>query len=277
MRSSSAVRRASFSLFALVCLPALALAQPSAVPASIGSEPSAKVWLDNCKELEEYLKTAEVIKLDEIGLGVTKPKRATLAPGGPFGFMAWKTIRPGIHGGFWESYRSEIAAYELDKLLGLGMIPPTVERRVNGDRGAAVMWAAPTKSFKDLGGPPSAPPVHLERWNRQLIRAKMFDNLIYNKDPNLGNWLVDPAWNLILIDHTRSFTNGTAMAHQMTRIDVELWERMKALTEETLTPVLKDWLSKGDIREILKRRDKMADVIGQMVKDRGEAAVFVRN
>ena len=47
----------------------------------------------------------------------------------------------------------------------------------------------------------------------------MFDNLICNVDPNLGNWLVDPSWNLILIDHTRSFTTKKDMVHQMTRID----------------------------------------------------------
>ena len=68
--------------------------------------------------------------------------------------MAWKAIKPGRKDGYWESYKSEIAAYELDKLLGLGMIPPTVEKRVKGELGAAVMWASPTKSFKELGGVP---------------------------------------------------------------------------------------------------------------------------
>ena len=54
----------------------------------------------------------------------------------------------------------------------------------------------------------------------------MFDNLIGNKDPNLGNWLVDPAWNLILIDHTRAFTSDKDMVHKtMNRIDGALWER----------------------------------------------------
>ena len=96
---------------------------------------------------------------------------------------------------------------ELDKLLDLQMIPPTVEKRVKGELGAAVMWVKPVRSFKELGGPPTPPPTYQAKWNRQLLRAKMFDCLIYNKDPNLGNWLVDPAWNLILIDHTRSFTS----------------------------------------------------------------------
>ena len=70
--------------------------------------------------------------------------------------IAFKPIRPGNYHGHFESYESEIAAYELDKLLGLGMTPPTVEKRIAGDVGAAVMWAAPTRSFTEFGGPPSA-------------------------------------------------------------------------------------------------------------------------
>lgn len=237
---------------------------------------SAKTWLESRQAYEDYLRSAEVIKMEEIGLGVTKPRRAYLAPGGLVDRMAWKTITPGIHQGFWESYKSEIAAYELDKLLGLDMIPPTVERRVKGEIGAAVMWASPTKSFKDLGGPPAAPPDTLAAWSRQLIGAKMFDNLICNIDPNLGNWLVDPAWNLVLIDHTRSFTTKKDMVHQMTRIDQDLWERMKALTVESLTPALGKWIGSREVRAIIERRDRMQVVVDKLVAAKGPAAVFVR-
>jgi hypothetical protein len=237
---------------------------------------SAKTWIDQRAQIEAYLTTVEVVKLEDIGTGVTNPKRGELAPGGPVAAIAWKSIRPGRYNGFWESYKSEIAAYELDKLLELNMIPPTVERRVKNDMGPAVMWATPTKSFKELGGPPTAPPAHFESWNRQIIRAKMFDNLIYNKDPNLGNWLVDPAWNLILIDHTRALTSGRDIVHQMTRIDADFWERMKALTEESLTAAIGKWVGRGEIRSILQRREKMQEIIDKMVAERGAAVVFVR-
>lgn len=249
----------------------ITLAQQAAAEAA-----NAKIWLEQRQVLEDYLRTAEVVKMEDIGLGVTKPKRAYLAPGGPVDRMAWKPIRPGIYSGFWESYKSEIAAYELDKLLGLEMIPPTIERRVKGDTGAAIMWVSPTKSFKELGGPPSPPAVKLVAWNRQVIRAKMFDNLICNIDPNLGNWLVDPSWNLILIDHTRSFTTKKDMAHELTRVDRELWDRMKALTVESLTPALEKWMGKGEIRAIIERRDRMQGVIDKLVAAKGEAAVFVQ-
>ncbi|MCI0407545.1 MAG: hypothetical protein L0191_03100, partial [Acidobacteria bacterium] len=185
---------------------AMAIPGPVEAIQSAGETVNAKVWIGRAPEYEDYLKNAEVARMEEIPVGVTKPMRAYLAPGGLCESMSFKQIKAGRYSGFWESYQAEIAAYELDKLLDMQMIPPTVEKRVKGNLGAAILWVKPVKSFKELGGPPAAPPQHLEAWNRHLIRAKMFDNLIYNKDPNLGNWLVDPAWNLIVIDHTRAFT-----------------------------------------------------------------------
>jgi hypothetical protein len=248
----------------------LALAQSAPAPAS------AKTWLDQRQAMEDYLRTAEVIKMEDIGLGVTKPRRAYLAPGGPFDRMAFKTIKPGYHSGFWESYKSEVAAYELDKFLALEMIPPTVERKVKNETGAAVMWVSGIKSFGELGGPPTPPPAQVAAWSRQLIRAKMFDNLICNIDPNLGNWLVDASWNLILIDHTRSFTTKKDVPHEMTRVDRELWNRMKALTVESLTPILGQWMGEKEIRAIVERRDRLQGMIDKLVASKGEAAVFVQ-
>ena len=237
---------------------------------------SARTWLGQAEEIEQFIRDAEVVGIEEIGVGVTNPKRADLAPGGLVDRIAFKPLRPGRYIGAWESYLSEIAAYELDKLLELGMTPPTVEKRVEGDVGAAIMWAAPTQSFKEMGGPPSPPSTHVGRWNYQLIRAKMFHNLIYNKDPNLGNWLVDPVWNLILVDNSRAFTTDDKMVHKLTRVDQDLWDRFEALDEPSLTAALSDWLGEGEIRAILERRDTMGEKIEEMVAERGEAAVFVR-
>ncbi len=265
------------SIFLLAFSLALIASASWAGTQATAEEPvSAKIWVGRAQEFEDFLASAELDRLEEIPVGVTKPQKGYFVAGGILESMSFKGIQPGRYKGFWESYRSEIAAYELDKLLGLQMIPPTVEKRVKGSLGAAVMWVKPVKSFKELGGPPTPPSVHSARWNRQILRAKMFDCLIYNKDPNLGNWLVDPAWNLILIDHTRSFTADKKMAHDLQRVDSELWQRMKALNEEQLTQALDKWLDKGMIRGILARRDMMQVHIDKLVAEKGEAAVFVR-
>jgi hypothetical protein len=150
------------------------------------------------------------------------------------------------------------------------MVPPTVERRMQGDLGAAVMWASPTQSFKDLGGVPGQgnvkgpPPAMFAAWVRQLTKAKMFDNLIGNTDPNLGNWLVDPEWNLILIDHTRAFTSTKNLYHQLSQVDAELWEKMKGLDEPGLTSALGQWLDKDAIKGILERRTRMQQAFDKL-------------
>jgi hypothetical protein len=275
-RRMSVMRRRSIVSAAL----ALALVTVSAdtswrLHAQPAESGGARIWIGQRLAIEQYLRTADVVTIETISVGVTAPRRVQTAPGGPIDGFTWKPIRPGRYRGFWESYKSEIAAYELDKLLALDMMPPAVERTVDGEIGAAVMWVSPTKSFKELGGVPRPPPAQRERWNRQIIRAKMIDNLIANIDPNLGNWLVDPEWSVILIDHSRAFTVTAAMTHAMTRIDTDLWARIQALDRNGLAAALGPWLSGGEIDALLRRRDAMTKIIAALVAKRGRAAVFV--
>jgi len=62
---------------------------------------------------------------------------------------------------------------------------------------------------------------------------------------------------------------------QMTRIDRELFDRLKALDEATLMREIKPWvLSGGSVRDILKRRDKIVAQFDRFASEKGEAAVF---
>jgi hypothetical protein len=260
---------------AVVIPPPPAVAQ---APADPSAEVSAKTWLGNHAEIETFIRTASVVGDESLPIGVTKPRRLRLEPGGPVDYVAFKSVPRGRVGGFMENYKSEIAAYELDKLLGLGMVPPTVEKRVKGVLGAAVMWCSPLRSFTDMGGIPdtaSVPPRYRAAWVRQMVRAKMFDNLIGNKDPNEGNWLVDPSWNLIVIDKTRAFTTDRDLAHEsMANVDEELWERMQTLTEESLTAAIGSWVGRSQIRAILERRKRMQQMFDALIAPRGEAGLM---
>lgn len=265
-----------FILGLVVATPVAQTPQPAAAPA----DACARVWVGREAEFEQFLKTAKITGMKEVPVGVTRPSRAYFEPGGLAESMAWKPIPPGLKNGFYESYKSEIAAYELDKLLGLGMVPPTVERQVERVDGAAVLWASPTKSFKELGGVPGQagvpgpPSAKVAGWTRAVVRAKMFDNLIANKDPNLGNWLVDPDWHLLLIDHSRSFTTVKSLVHKMDNIDGPLWEKFKGLDEASLDQALGKWVGKAEIRAILDRRELLAKEVDRLVKAKGESAIF---
>ncbi len=119
-----------------------------------------------------------------------------------------------MQSGYFESYKSEVAAYELDKLLGLNMVPVVVERRVNNDLGAAVMWIEGVRSWETVQPLPKP-----ATWGFQLARMKMFDDLIGNSDRNKGNLLVDADWHIYLIDHSRAFVTDSKLPQELQNID----------------------------------------------------------
>jgi hypothetical protein len=258
---------------AVLVLAVLATAIAAPLPAQ--DQPAcARTWVGREAEIEAYLKEAKVAKFEATQVGITKPSKALLEPGGPVEAMAWKALPPRLQSGYWESYKSEIAAYELDKLLDLQMVPPKVERTLRGSVGVAVMWASPAASFRERGGVPPPPSGKIPQWTRQLVRAKMFDNLIANIDPNLGNWLVDPDGHIILIDHSRAFTRTKRLVHTLNNVDQPLWDRMKALDEASLTRVLRPWLGKHEIRAILDRRDRLGKEIDELIASKGASVIF---
>jgi hypothetical protein len=232
---------------------------------------SSRVWQGRHAEIEEFLRITPFAKVQEVPIGVTKPMRGYFPEGGLVRSAAWKQLPPGRAKGFWESYRSEIAAYELDKLFELDMVPPVVEKRWKSELGAAVLWVEAVRSWKEVENLPK--PVH---WNIQVVRMKMFDNLIGNIDRNAGNLLVDGEWNLYLIDHSRAFVTDAKLPTAMTRVDQVLWDRMLALDEATLTTTLGKWVDRSSIRAMLKRRDGMKAAIDQMLKTKPQGLVFVK-
>jgi hypothetical protein len=261
------VRQRAALTAAALALSLVAIRAQNAAPHGV------KSWIGRADEMEAYLKTADVDRMEGTSVGVTKPRHAFLKPGGPFSEMAWKVLPPGMYNGYHESYKTEVAAYEIDKLLELNMVPPTVERTVNGQTGAAVMWINGTKNFKELGGVPSPPARFIGLWNRELVDAKMFDDFIGNTDPNLGNWLVDSDWNIVLIDHSRSFDPAKTLTHELTRIDKALWERMLALTEDQVAASAAGrFLEKKEVHGMFERRAAMQKVVDKLVKTKGDAA-----
>jgi hypothetical protein len=113
-------------------------------------------------------------------------------------------------------------------------------------------------------------------WAKQVCRQRVFDNLIANVDRNQGNLLVDGEWNLILIDHSRAFASDKMpFEKEMTRIDKEMFARLKALDEAGIMKHIRPWvLSDGQARNVLKRRDKIVAHFERLAQERSEAVVF---
>ncbi len=272
-------RRDLLLISGVLVLSAQVLAQPpataptrEAVPAVPIAVEGSKVWIGREPEFEDFLKQAPVARVDNVPVGVTKPRRAFVPEGGPAASFVFKALMPSRKTGYWESYKSEIAAYELDKVLGLGMVPPTVERKVSGETGSAQLWVEHCTLLRDRD---TAKAPDIAAWNRQVYRQRVWDNLTANIDRNQGNLLMDQAWNLILIDHSRAFTSSMKMPFPMNKIDKDFYTKLKALDEVTVKTRLGQWLFDGP-KPLLKRRDKIVEHFDKMIARYGEAAVFVK-
>ena len=266
-RAFALVLGAVLLLWAPLSLAESPLVEPAAAEATETPDCS-KIWLGREAEFEEMLQTAKVKKLEDLPVGVLESQCAYVEEGLPFSKMCWKTIKRKKKAGFWEDYKAEIAAYELDKFLGLGMVPPTVERDIRGTRGSVMLWLENVEGW-DMHNPARGPDTRA--WAREMVREKMFDRLIGNIDRNQGNLFYDRDWCLLLIDHSRAFVDVTDPREfqEFKFVDLQLWAKMKVLDLETLKLVLGEWVSTGMMRAMLQRRDQMGEYIDELAKKRG--------
>ncbi len=258
----------------VVAFPLLQPVQQAPAVAPAQAPKSAIIWIGRHAEFEKFLRTAKVVRVENIPKGVTRPRRVFFAPGGPAAGAVIKNIRPSRVADFYDSYRSEVAAYELDTVLEMDMVPPTVQRAVGLDLVSVQLWVEECVSYKTVMNKPQPNP---DVWNRQLRRMIVFDNLIVNIDRNEGNMLVDPAGNLILIDHSRTFDARTGLRmpfeKNMTAIDRPFFEKLKALDQKTLLAHVGPWLDFG-VGPILLQRDVIVRTFERLIKEKGEANVI---
>jgi hypothetical protein len=252
------VRCTSLAL-ALVWIAHAALVAQTAAPAPSASELSLA-------EREQFLLNAKVTRTRSVSQGVTGTVRATLSDGTFTHDASIQTIDEfrqrfegtrGTEFNFTDTWRYNVAAYRLDRLLDLGMIPPSVERGYNGKPGSFTWWVDDVmmdegaRLKKKINAPDSA------RWNEQMWHVRLFDQLIYNVDRNLGNLLIDKDWTIWMIDHSRAFRlfDSLKAPGNIARVDRQVFERLKALDRPTLAAAIKHYLTAPEMKALLARRD----------------------
>jgi hypothetical protein len=241
---------------------------------------------------EEYLKTAEIVRFEEIGEGVTKPLRFYLKKGDVEARAAWKNPSGG-QGYALEGWQYEIAAYRLDKLLGLNMIPVYVEREFKGKPGALSLWATSAFSLLIIEEQKIEIPLAVgKQVDDMKYVTRAFDCLIANEDRTQQNILYTKDWRTIIFDHSRSFRsskvfterlmfgknglkkhdNGTPILFR--RLPRSFVEKVKALDFQSIKEAVGPYLTDEEIHAILKRKVLLLAEIDEMIKDSGESKVL---
>jgi hypothetical protein len=228
---------------------------------------------------------ARLRSIKNLGTGVTLPQRAELELNGVTHSAVFKTIDDRKGGvtqlqrsseiNFQDSWQLEVAGYALDRIIGLRMVPATVERTLNGKVGSLQWWVQSAMSEAERRKQNATPP-DLEAWNRTYQKMELFDQLIFNVDRHLNNVLVTQDFDLRLIDHSRSFRawNELRSPERVTRFSRSLLDGMRKLEYADLRKRVGRYLVDDQIRGLLARRDAILALAAAQVAERGEAAVL---
>jgi hypothetical protein len=157
----------------------------------------------------------------------------------------------------------DLAAYRLDRLLGLDMVPVTVAREVDGEKGSLQFVPSQTRTEEyrtNSGGGSGAWCPLPDQWAAMYI----FDALVYNPGRGPTNMLYNTEnWQLILNNNGETFGTKRGRPPYLQQVPLELssfWKRALAgLDDDTLETTFSDVLDKRRITALAKRRDQLLE------------------
>jgi hypothetical protein len=249
----------------------------ASLPVPGASQELSSLW-PNAVEIEEFLKEADVTNREKIGEGVTNPEKVTLERDGTIMHAILKKVDES-----YDSWRFEVAAYRLDRLLELGMVPPTVPRSVGGRRGCLQLWitGVTMDEYENT-------PLNLELWRRQVSLMWLFDDLVANIDRHLNNAIVTRKGRLVLIDNSKTFRpfrkllnglngpgTGTHAKYWFAEYDKEraryptsypesFIERLRALSDKQIKKALSSYIQGYAKDLVIKRRKIILERLDEM-------------
>ena len=239
-------------------------------------------------QIKEFLLTAEVIKSKPSSKGVTHPSRLTLSNGTITHDASFQSIdehkaenkfeNGRVELNFVDSYKYNIAAYELAELVGLDdMLPVYVERKWEGKTGSLSWWLPVKMDDADrVQKKIPVPDEYKDKWNSQMAKIRVFDELVYDSDPNLTNVLIGEDWTLWRIDFTRAFRTSKDLRapKDLVKCDRQLFEKLKSLNANELAAKTKNYLNKSEVNAVLARRDKIVATFQTLIAEKGEKEVL---
>lgn len=242
----------------------------------------------NGEEAVAFLRTAEVVGEPETfdDKAITAPVRVTLTDGERTLRAIFKdesTYYPEFKFGdgtrverVTDTYKHELAAYELDVLLGLGIVPPCVERELLRRTGSLCMWVEEAMDEAKRRERRIKPP-DLRQWYDQMHRVQLFQHLVNDLDrANIRNIVSDPEFKIYKVDSSMSFYPDRTLRDEdlPTRFSRQFLEALESLDQAVMDEQLQPWTRKSERKALWARRQRLLDLAAKQVEARGESEVL---
>jgi hypothetical protein len=159
-----------------------------------------------------------------------------------------------------DAVNRELAAYRIDRALGLGLVPATVAREVDGRAG--YLQARPARSVSQAEV--EAESLQPGGWCALAPQFELmyaFDALIGNEGRSRDRILYDAEWMVLLTGHDRAFgTSRNLPQYQQARPPQpgpEMRRRLAALDASVLEEVIGELIGTRERGAMLERRDAL--------------------
>lgn len=237
-------------------------------------------------QIKQFLETAKVIKSKASEKGTTHPWRLTLTDGTITHDASFQTIdehKPEMKFesgarelNFVDSWKYNVAGYQIADLVGLGdMVPVYVQRKWEGKTGSLSWWLPVVMDEAERLERKIQPP-NQDAWNKQMYRIRVLDELVYDTDPNLTNILIGKDWTIWRVDFTRAFRRWKDIRapKNLEKCDRQLFAKLKDLKAEDVSARTNGYLNKEEVETLMARRDKIVARFQQMAAQKGESEIF---
>ncbi|RLA05838.1 MAG: hypothetical protein DRQ47_00090 [Gammaproteobacteria bacterium] len=223
----------------------------------------------NSLQMKDFLETGTLVSFEDTELGITQPQRITLAKNNLQIRAIFKSFSTKIKITKGRSrtkqlnsadrFENDAAAYHLDQILEMNMVPTTIIRTINNNEGAVQAWVENSIVLKDIYESKSTA-LEVCPFKKQQAMMDVFDILIHNDDRNLGNVLYTlEDCKLWMIDHSRAFRIKNTAPRNLKSITIRLSEefakKLNNLDYHIIHKHLGDFITRSQIRSLLYRRD----------------------
>lgn len=219
-------------------------------------------------QLEKFLRHAEVVSCTVVHRLNRSADVCDLEGDGPELRALFtgvdETHEPGQpEGAAVRTYRHEVAAYRLDRLLDLQLVPVTVERSLEGTPGAMQVFM---EGAVDLTLLETYNQMHLlNGLEEERAVASIFSALLAVEDRHdFGRMFLPQDRRLAMADSTKAFPTsadpGSDLPEPCGPLDPELELGLRSLSRQQVTEALGALLSPQQIDGLLARRDRILEI-----------------